>query len=939
MPEPGPAPIPRATYRLQFHAGFGFAEAAALAPYLARLGVSHVYASPYLKARPGSTHGYDIVDHGRLNPELGEEAAFRAMAAAFRTSGLGQVLDFVPNHMGVGGADNPWWLDVLEWGPDSDYAGWFDIDWDPDRRYLRGKLLVPFLGDQYGAVLESGQLALRFEPETGGFAVWAYGTHKLPICPLHYGRVLGDAHPELERLGDAFSGLPDWRPRVAARARDLQAELAALARHREDARAAVEAAVARLNGEAGRLETWRGLDALIQDQHWRAAHFRVAADDINYRRFFNINELAGLRMELPELFDHAHRLVFGLLDDGTLDGLRIDHVDGLLDPKGYLLRLRERAPRPFYLVVEKILARHEALREDWPVEGTTGYEFANLVLGLLVDPAGEEAMTRGYEEFAGGGRPFAEVVRGCKIRIMLNEMASELNVLARDAARLARHNPRAADFTRNILQRALKEIVACFPVYRTYVDGAATPTEADRRDIDWALAQARRNETDLDPSVFDFLHRLLTTDLVAQPRSGFSRHAVVRFAMRVQQYSGPVMAKGLEDTAFYRYNRFVALNEVGGHPDRFGAPLAAFHKANAQRAARWPHAMLSTSTHDTKRGEDTRARLAVLSELPDEWARQVQTCSRILRARRGDVEGTAPPDRNDEYLFYQLLLGAWPAELTGVAEPDPEAVRAFAQRMEGAMVKSLREAKQHSTWAAPNLAYEGAVLGFVRDALDVSGPNAFLGAFLPFQERVAWLGLRNSLVQTALKLTLPGMPDIYQGAELWDLSLVDPDNRRSVDYGLRRRLLEEVAAALGRNRRAGMLGMLEDWRDGRLKLAVTATLLGHRRECPGLFAEGGYEPLTASGPRAEHVCAFARCHGGDALLVVAARFPARLEADPGWGETALPWPQSAQAGATRWRELLTGQTVERRGGQTLRAEAVLRDLPVAVLAPDGEGRS
>jgi (1->4)-alpha-D-glucan 1-alpha-D-glucosylmutase len=936
MSERDPAPIPRATYRLQFHKGFGFKEAAALAPYLARLGISHVYASSYLKARPGSTHGYDIVDHSQLNPELGDETAFREMVTAFRDNGLGQVLDLVPNHMGVGGADNPWWLDVLEWGPESEYAGWFDIDWDPDRRYLQGKLLVPFLGDQYGAVLESGQLALRFEPETGDFAVWAYERHKLPISPLHYQRVLGDEHPELERLGDAFSGLPEWRPRIARRAKDLQAELGLLARQNSDVLQAVQAAVNRINGELGRSETWRRLDLLIQDQHWRAAHFRVAADDINYRRFFDVNELAGLRMELPELFDHAHRLAFELLGDGVLDGLRIDHVDGLLDPKGYLLRLRDQAPKPFYLVVEKILARHEVLRDDWPVEGTTGYEFANLILGLLVDPSGEEGFTQACTAFTGESHVFDEIVRDCKIRIMLNEMAGELNVLARDAGRVARQNPRTSDFTRNILQRALKEIVACFPVYRTYVDGAAAPTEADRRDIDWAVALARRNETDLDPSVFDFLHRLLTTDLVAQPRSGFSRQSVVRFAMRVQQYSGPVMAKGLEDTAFYRYNRFVALNEVGGHPDHFGATLAAFHRANAQRAERWPHAMLGTSTHDTKRGEDTRARLAILSEMPEEWTRQVQAWSRILRARRGDVEGTAPPERTDEYLFYQLLLGAWPVELTGVEKPDPEKMRLFCERMERAMVKSMREAKLRSTWASPNTEYEEGMLGFIRDALDISRPNAFHSAFLPFQERVARLGVRNSLVQTALKLTLPGMPDIYQGAELWDLSLVDPDNRRPVDYKTRIELLEQTSAFLERNRRTTMLEMFEDWRDGRVKLAVIATLLAYRREHPMLFTQGGYEPVAAIGTKADHICAFARSHEEDALLVVAARFPVRIDADPDWTGTEIPWPQEAGR-ATRWHDLLSGEIVERRG-EALGAEVVLGYFPIAILVPDGEAQ-
>ena len=925
-------PIPRATYRLQFRKDFGFRDAAALAPYLARLGVSHVYASSYLKARPGSTHGYDIVDHGQLNPELGDEIAFREMVAAFRQNGLGQVLDFVPNHMGVGGADNPWWLDVLEWGPVSEYAGWFDIDWDPDRRYLQGKLLIPFLGDQYGAVLEAGELVLRFDAETGGFAVWAYDRHKLPISPLHYQRVLGDEHPDLERLGDAFSGLPDWRPRIAQRAKDLQVELAALTLERSDVRQAVEAAVDRINGEAGRLDTWRQLDALIDDQHWRAAHFRVAADDINYRRFFNINELAGLRMELPELFDHAHRLVFELLRDGALAGLRIDHVDGLLDPKAYLLRLRARAPSPFYLIAEKILARHEALRDDWPVEGTTGYEFANLALGLLVDPAGEEGFTQTYAAFTGERRDFAETVHECKIRIMLNEMASELNVLARDAARIARQNPRTADFTRNILQRALKEIVACFPVYRTYVDGTAEPTAADRRDIDWAVTQARRHETDLDATVFDFLHGLLTTDLVAQPRSGFSRQSVVRFAMRVQQYSGPVMAKGLEDTAFYRYNRFVAVNEVGGHPDNFGVTLAGFHRANAQRAERWPHTMLGTSTHDTKRGEDTRARLAVLSEMPEEWARQVEAWSRLIRARRGDVEGTAPPDRNDEYLFYQLLLGAWPAELTGAENPDEDRLRAFAERLEGAMVKSMREAKVQSSWAEPNTIYEDAMLGFVRDALDISRPNAFLGAFLPFQERIAKLGVRNSLVQTALKLTLPGMPDIYQGAELWDFSLVDPDNRRPVDYQTRIELLEDITAALARHRRTALLDMLEDWRDGRIKLAVITTLLNYRRDHAKLFAEGEYQPLAATGPTADQICAFARCHEDDALIVAAARFPARSKADHDWSGTEIPWPQ-AMSSQTAWRDLLGGRIVERHG-EAVDVSTLLEAMPIAVLVPD-----
>lgn len=919
-PSPAAVPVPLSTYRVQFRKEFGFRDATAILPYLKRLGVSHLYASPYLLARPGSTHGYDIVDHRRLNPELGDEGDFLAMVKALKENGLRQVLDFVPNHMGVGGADNRWWLDVLEWGPDSAYAGWFDIDWDPDKRYLHGKLLIPFLGDQYGAVLESGQLELRFDGESGSFAVWAYGSHKLPVNPLHYEGILGHDHPVLERLGDAFANLMTWRPHVPRRARELQAELALAACQDEGVAAAIQQAVDAINGTPGDLESWRTLDALVQQQYWRAAHFRVAADDINYRRFFNINELAGLRMELPELFDHAHGLVFQLLADGTLDGLRIDHVDGLLDPKGYCRRLRDRAPKPFYLVLEKILARHESLREDWPVEGTTGYEFTNLVLGALVDGAAEGDFTRTYQDFTGLREPFGDIVRGCKVRIMENEMAGELNVLARDAARLARQNPRTADFTRNILQRALKQVVACFPVYRTYVDGEV-PTDSDRRDIDWAVAQARRLEPDVDASVFDFVHRLLTTDLVKDPRSGYSRQAAVRLAMRMQQYSGPVMAKGLEDTAFYRYNRFVALNEVGGHPDHFGVPVSAFHKANADRARRWPHTMLGTSTHDTKRGEDVRARLAVLSELPEDWARNVQAWSRILRARRGDLDGMAPPDKNDEYLFYQLLLGAWPAELTGTGLPDAEALGDFTARIEGALVKSMREAKLHSTWAAPDQAYEEAMLGFARDALDLSRP-AFLEAFLPFQEQVAEHGVSNSLAQAVLKLTVPGVPDIYQGADLWELSLVDPDNRRPVDYAARVLLLDRIEHGLETDAPALFQRLRQDWHDGGIKLAITRQALAARQRFPALFTHGGYEALQPEGDRADHLLAFARRHGGQAAIVAVTRLPAKLEAAGGWGETRLTLPEGD------WEDALTGQRV--RDGK---AEALFRHLPVAVLVP------
>jgi (1->4)-alpha-D-glucan 1-alpha-D-glucosylmutase len=915
-------PIPSATYRLQLRKGFGFREAAALAPYLARLGVSHVYFSPYLRSRPGSTHGYDIVGHGEPNPELGGADDFAALAAALRSHGLGQIVDIVPNHMGVGGADNPWWLDVLEWGAQSQYARWFDIDWEPRGREGDGKLLVPFLGNQFGIELAAGALRLAFDAEAGSFAVWAYGTHKLPISPPHYDRILGREHPLLERFGDAFAHPGQERPHAAVRARELQSELAAAVAGDPELEAAIRRAVGRFDGAPGDLESWGRLRALIAQQHWRPAYFRVAADDINYRRFFNVNDLAGIRMELPEVFEETHAFLFRLVGDGIVDGLRIDHIDGLLDPKQYCIRLRERAPRPIYLVVEKILAPHERLPPDWQVDGTTGYEFANLVTGLLMDPAGEEPLTRFYAAFTGRDENFADMVRSAKIGIMENEMAGELNVLAREAYRVARSNPLTADFTHNLVERALKEIIAAFPVYRTYVDGEGRPSEADRRDIDWALAQARRQDAALDPSVFDFLHGLLTGDLVAEPGSGFSRIEVVRVAMRAQQFSGPVMAKGLEDTAFYRFNRMLALNEVGGHPAHFSVSIAAFHQANRLRAQHAPHAMLATATHDTKRGEDARARLAVISEMPEEWSRQVTLWSRMLRGPEGATGPDAWPDPNDEYAFYQVLLGAWPVELMADVR-EPEAMQAFCERVEGAMIKAVREAKVHTTWVRPDETYEELILRFTRHALDVTRANPFLESFAAFQATVAGLGARNSIVQTVLKLTVPGVPDIYQGAEAWDFSMVDPDNRRPIDFATRETLLDEMGAT------TDLGALLGDWRDGAVKLRIIATLLRFRARHRALFDDGSYTPLATAGPAAERICAFLRQGGGGAVVVAVALHP--LRGADGMAETTIALPAGL---AAPWENVLTGEVLVPLS-DALAVPGLLAAVPVAVLRAVG----
>jgi (1->4)-alpha-D-glucan 1-alpha-D-glucosylmutase len=922
---------PLATYRLQLNSELGFTAGAALGPYLRRLGVSHVYLSPILKARPGSTHGYDIVQHDALNPELGDPAQFDAMIAAFSGADLEVLLDFVPNHMGVGGADNPFWLDVLEWGSESAYAGWFDIDWEPHRGYLHDKLLVPVLGDQYGIELDAGKLVLKLDEGAGELAVWAYDHHKLPICPLTYRDVLGDAHATLERLGDEFGALEQWKPQVSRRAADLKRELAAAVRSEEGVRDALAAALERLNrpDDDG---VRRALDAVIQKQNWRAAHFRVAGDDINYRRFFNINELAGLRIELPEVFEHVHRFVLELVGNGVVSGLRIDHIDGLLEPEAYLKRLRSALARVgapgCYVVVEKILARGEMLPPSWPVDGTTGYEFGAAALQLLLDFKGAAPLARLYREMTDERESFADVVHAAKIKIMRNEMASEVNVLARDAARVARQNPRTADFTHGLLRTALRELIASFPVYRTYVDAAGHCTETDLQKLGEALAVARRRAAELDSSVFAFLARLLSGRLVEAPRSGFSRVSVLRCAMKFQQLSGPIMAKGLEDTAFYRYNRFIALNEVGSEPQHIGGRVEEFHAFNTERALRCPRSLSATATHDTKRGEDTRARLAVLAELPEEWAEEVREWRRLLR---GAEPAESPPDGNDEYYFYQSLLGAWPPELCDALQLRESVLRAFAERMRAALRKAVREAKRRSTWTSPDERYEEALLGLVDAALERGRDNPFLARFVPFASRVARLGVHNSLVQLALKLTAPGVPDIYQGCELWDFSLVDPDNRRRVDFAQRAALLDAVERELAADRPRAFVQWRQEWQDGRVKLAATRALLELRAREEALFAEGDYVACEVTGPRADEIVAFARARAGRAVLTAVQRFPVRAQRERDWRGTRIGPPHGLMDAV----DVFTGRAAH---GSKLDPEKLFATLPIAVLAPgDGDG--
>jgi (1->4)-alpha-D-glucan 1-alpha-D-glucosylmutase len=909
--------VPTATYRLQFNDHFTFADAADLVPYLRDLGISHVYASSYLKARPGSAHGYDIIDHNALNPEIGSAADFERYCDALRDAGIGQILDFIPNHMGIGYADNRFWLDVLEWGAASPFAGFFDINWTPRQPNLRGKVLVPMLGDHYGHVLERGELQLKFDPETGSFSVW-YFQHRFPIHPRCYHVILGDIDPELKRLAVTVAEVNETAMRSVGE--KLQQDLAGFVQGNPGHLEQVDEAARRFDGEVGNPESFRALHDLLEQQAYRLAFWRVAADEINYRRFFDINELAGIRMENPEVFAYAHKLVGQLIVDGKLHGLRLDHIDGLQDPGGYLARLRDFASArsaSSYITVEKILARHERLRPDWPVDGTTGYDFINLVNGLYVDADGKQAMDRTYRRFLDRSADFDEILYTCKLLVMETMLSSELNRLAAGLDAISERHWSTRDYTEERLRAALREVVACFPVYRTYVtDRGMSPD--DRRDIDWAVKQAQRSYVGPDPEILDFVRAALTLDLTEWSPS-FDRVEILRFALRFQQYTGPVMAKAMEDTSFYRYNRLLSLNEVGGDPRQFGVTVSAFHHLMQERAKSWPNAMSALSTHDTKRGADLRARLNVLSELAPEWNQRVRRWASLNRYKRGKVNGDPAPSPNDEYAIYQTMLGAWPAR---AGEIDT-----FCERLKGAVLKSIREAKRRTSWSNPNEAYESACLRFVERLLETDRTNPFLDDFLTFQQRVARLGVLNGLSQLVVTLTAPGVPDTYQGCDLWDFNMVDPDNRRPVDFALRRRLLAEIGAA---DPRVLLRDSLADWHDGKVKLATAAALLRCRREHADLFRQGSYEPLAIEGPLSHHLIAFRRRAGDSSCIVIAGRLFARMLGDQAhydsatWQDARIALPDDPAT----LTNVLTGTAVS---GAELQLGEILADAPVAVL--------
>lgn len=877
-------PEPIATYRVQLSPDFGFEQAAALIPYLSELGISHFYCSPYLQAAAGSTHGYDVVDPSRVNEELGRSELHVRFCQALLSAGLGQMIDVVPNHMAIAGRQNPWWWDVLENGPAGRYASYFDVDWQASEERWPNKVLLPVLADHYGRILEAGQFALSYEEEA---FILHYEDHIFPLDPSSLVELLSRAaescgSDSLAFLAESHARLPrptaTAREAVKRRHRDkavLQQFLARLFREEPETAEALQSEIINLNRDPD------VLDSLIEQQNYRLALWRTASKDLGYRRFFDIKDLAGLRVEDPEVFRSTHSLPVDWVRKGWVQGLRIDHPDGLRDPAQYFGRLREACPDS-WIIAEKILEENEAIPSDWPVDGTTGYDFLNLLGGLFIDPGGEEILTHFYGEFTGESASFNELARICKRLVLTELLGSELNRLASLFVDICERHRRHRDYTRYELREALCETAACFPVYRSYVSpsrSAARPE--DEQFVEQAISTATRQRSDLDPELFRFLKDLLLLGVAGEQET--------ELAMRFQQLTSPAMAKGLEDTAFYSFNRLVCLNEVGGNPDRFGTSLQSFHKTCTQAQAERPLSLLATSTHDTKRSEDVRARLSLLSEIPQEWARAVlRWSSHNQRYREGEV-----PDRNTEYLLYQTLVGAWPI--------GPERATSY-------MEKAVREAKLHTSWTTPNTVYEQGLRNFVGAVLQ---DQEFCAELEHFVRPLVAPGRLNSLSQTLIKLTAPGIPDIYQGTELWDLSLVDPDNRRPVDFAKRRTLLHRLVALSPEQIVAGM-------EQGLPKMWVIRQALHLRRRRPELFGlPGGYRALPVQGSMAEHVVAFIR---GEGAISVAPRLLLGLQDN--WAETELKLPPGV------WHNILTG---DESAGGTVPVQKVLGRFPVGLL--------
>jgi (1->4)-alpha-D-glucan 1-alpha-D-glucosylmutase len=971
--ETQPVYTPSATYRLQFNKSFTFDDAAGLVDYLNELGITDVYASPFLMARPGSVHGYDVTDQSRFNPEIGDEASFSRLSLSLQRHQMGLIADVVPNHMCITHPSNLWWWDVLENGPSSPFARFFDIDWHPPKEELVNKVLLPTLGDQYGRVLENQEIQIAYAD--GQFHVSVYET-PLPLAPRTWTMLLEPAVARLrEKLGSENEHVAEMESIVTslshlagptetdeAKVRERQREkeivrrrLCGLLGVSAEARESIDASLAEINGRRGEPRSFDRLERLLQSEAYRLSFWRVAMDEINYRRFFDINDLAAIRVEDPEVFSAVHKLIFDLVRQGHIRGLRVDHPDGLFEPEKYFRFLQDGCKawtaasnghakqdnpnRTFYIVAEKILTGNEPLRAEWAVEGTTGYAFLNLVNELFVDQTKERAFRQLYRRFTGWTTAFDDLVCDSKRLILQVAMSSELNVLARRLDHISEQHRWSRDFTLESLRDALREVLAAFPVYRTYVSSDHAEVDAqDRRQVNIAIREAKLRNPAISESVFDFIQSVL---LLEHP-SGVDdaqRAEQKLFAMRFQQLSAPVMAKGVEDTAFYRYYPLASLNEVGGDPSHFGVSANAFHRRNLIRREVWPNSMSASSTHDTKRGEDVRARINVLSEAPGEWYRAIRRWRDLNRSAKTRVADRHAPDANEEYLLYQTLVGSWP-----LYPMNAEEHQAYVRRIDGYMQKALHEAKVHTSWVNPNGEYEQAVAKFVERVLQRSPGNVFLEDLRQFQGPIAKAGMYNSIAQLVLKIASPGVPDFYQGNDLWAFDLVDPDNRRSVNYDVRRQMLKNLQEQAARDKAALVDRLRENPCDGAIKLYLTSEALRFRRDHRDLFAQGSYTALTTDGNRARNVVAFSRAIANQTLIVVTGRFFLKLcnsHSKPigdVWGSTTVALPK--KTAHTGFRDIFTGESItaeEREGGLFLPVNKVFSRCPVALLFAESAG--
>jgi len=942
--------LPTATYRVQLNNNFRFADARKILDYLQSLGISDLYLSPILMSRKGSDHGYDVTDPTRINPDLGTEEEFSALQAELQERGMGLLLDTVPNHMAAS-AENPWWMDVLENGAQSAFAAFFDIEWHPHSRSLDGKILLPVLGRPFGEVLESGEIKLSFQE---GRFFFQYFDALFPLAPGSYHTILNHRAERLKELvGEEsatyheYAGIlasllelvrSDRRSGETAADRRMRYESArerlwSLMKSSGEAGNFVEENLREINGIERDPASYGFLQRLLAEQNYKLAFWQNLNESINYRRFFTIADLVGVRVEDPLVFEATHGYVLRLVSKNPFAGLRVDHIDGLRDPLAYLNKLQERLSSgdnregKSYVVVEKILARQESLPDDWPVSGTTGYDYLNEANGIFVDAEGVRRIDEIYSAFIGRKQNFADVVYQKKKLVMSTLLGVEMRTLGRQLAELAAQDRYARELNRGQLIDALIEVTACLRVYRTYIRNMDVPAPAVQK-IEQSVTQARNRAIHLSPACFDFIRDVL---LLLNPPHVLAdqREARLTFVMRWQQFTGPILAKGLEDTALYVYHPLLSLNEVGGSPCASEVPSCKEYYAFLEnRQLRWPASLDASSTHDTKRSEDVRARLNVLSELPDEWKGNLERWATLNAEHKQDVGGQSVPDRNEEYYLYQTLLGVWPL--------DKESCAGLLERVQAHLVKAIREAMVHTRWTRPNQKHEDALQRFVTNILSSQFSGEFLREFRQFQKKVAYFGMINGLSQTLLKIASPGVADFYQGSELWDLRLVDPDNRGAVDFDKRMAILETITNAEAVESGRELHDLVEHWQDGRIKMYLIWRAVHFRSEHQDLFREGELVPIHAAGRYGRNVIAFLRRRGEESALVVVPRFLSQVCAticpisDVDWGDTTLILPQEAPR---EWSSVLTRKHLasqKRDSGLSLMVNDLFREFPVAL---------